>query len=228
MKNKIEFEFLATMPLKEIDKSPSSIIGGKSPVDGADFRLFADGSIYPSLKRITEDQLEFQKKDSGNAEFGYDVFLSTDWGQYPGTIKFPCIAKVSKHLPKVDLFGRTKYGSNGVPKSTINTLKSTQGENLIKYLEESYLDPGEILFGSKTYVDLKINFETPVLETSNKIYNIPKKILKGKEEGKPVYERRENIVIYPLVMINPPVTKSISGSSGNNSVPKEIVDSILN
>jgi len=203
---KISFDFLATMPLKEIDKTPANVTGGKTPVAGADFRLFADGSIYPSSQCITRDNLEFQNKDSGLPEYGYDVFMSTDWGQYTGDIKFPCIARVSKHLDKVDLFARTKYNADGTPKSSILNLQTTQGDELIKYLEEAYCEEGESLFGSRTHVDLKINFNAPLQETPNKIYNLPKKLKRGKDAGKPSYIRRENIIIYPLEVVEGPVT----------------------
>lgn len=212
---KISFDFLATMPLKEIDKSPSNVAGGKSPIPGADFRLFADGSIYPSSACVFRDNLEFQNKDSGLPEFGYDVFLSTDWGQYNSPVKFPCITKVSKHADKVALFARTKYNKDGTPKSSILNLQTSQGEDLIEYLKESYLEPGEALFAHRTFVDLKINFNTPVLETANKIYNLPKKVLRGKDAGKASYVRRENIVVYPLEIIdNAPVSVQVPTSNG--------------
>lgn len=232
---KISFDFLKDMPLKEIDKSPVNVNGGKSPAAGADFRLFADGSIYPSLERIKQDQLEFQNKDSEATEFGYDVFLSTDWSQFTSTIKFPCIAKVSKHLPKVDLFSRSKYNKDGTPKSPLLNVKSTQGEDLIKYLEESYCEPGESLFAGRTYVDLKINYTTPLPETATKIYNLPKRLLKGAEAGKMVYSRRENIIIYPLEIVEsstattPHTTKTESASNTitGKAVPDDVAKAVF-
>lgn len=238
---KIIFDFLATMPLKEIDKSPSNVVGGKTPVAGADFRLFADGAIYPSSQCITRDNLEFQNKDSGLPEYGYDVFLSTDWGQFSHSVKFPCIARVSKHLDKVDLFARTKYNADGTPKSSILNLQTTQGDDLIKYLEESYCEEGESLFGSRAYVDLKINFNSPLQETTNKIYNLPKKVKRGKDAGKPSYIRRENIIIYPIEIVEAPVTAATTATAapaatpvtpappqtGSPAVPQDIAEKIF-
>lgn len=213
---KITFEFLETMPLKEIDKSPiSGVLGGKTPAGDADFRLFSDGTIYPSENLIKLANLEFQKKGSGIEENGYDVFLSTDWDQYSGTVKFPCIALVSKHLKKVDLFSRTKHADDGTPKSSVRNLKSTQGEGLIKILEQCYCENNESIFNN-TFIDLKINTQHPVQQTNNKIYNIPKKILKGKDAGKPDYVRRENIIIYPLEIVE-----------NNNIIEKKTVNSTV-
>lgn len=233
---KISFDFLDSMPLKEIDKSPVSVVGGKLPAAGADFRLFADGSIYPSQDLIQKDQLEFQAKESGIPEYGYDVFLSTDWSQYPGTVKFPCIAKVSKHEPRVDLFGQLKYNKDSTPKSSVMTMRSTQAEDLIRYLEESYCDAGETLFAHRTYVDLKINTARP-MKTANQIYNLPKVVAKGKNAGQKSYTRRENIVVYPLEIIvessstvstTPQSTAApVSVPAGPGSVPEDIAKKVF-
>jgi len=207
---KITFDFLAEMPLKEIDKSPVNVIGGKVPSPGADFRLFSDGSIYPSQERIDKDNLEFQKKESGLPEYGYDVFVSTDWSQFTSDVSFVCIAKASKHLGKVDLFGSAKYNKDGTPKSSVANQKTTAGNDLITYLEKVYCEAGEKLFDNRTFVDLKINYNSPVKETETKIYHLPKIIQKGKNAGQPTYERRESIQIFPLEIVE--TAASSSGS----------------
>lgn len=236
---KITFDFLAEMPLKEIDKSPVNVVGGKVPSAGADFRLFADGSIFPSQERIDKDNLEFQKKNSGLPEYGYDVFVSTDWSQFTSKVAFVCVTKVSKHLKKVDLFGSAKYGKDDLPKSSVANQKTTAGLDLINYLEKVYCEPGEKLFDNRTFVDLKINYSSPLKETETKIYHLPKIVQKGKNAGQPTYERRENIQIYPLEIIDTPASSAGSFKAEhktdfkpvdekNNAVPKEVADKLFN
>lgn len=206
---KIQFEFLATMELKEIEKPITQVNAEKQPTNGADLRLFSDGAIYPSATLITLDELEYQPKDSGKPEYGYDVFLSTEWTQYPQEAPaIVCIAKVSKHYSRVDLFSKAKYNTDGTAKNSVSLQRQTSGEELIKMLEAAYCENEETLFqGGKTFVDLKIVKNTPVKAVSNGIYLIPKKFVKGEKAGQTLYERRENITVYALQVLEPTVIK---------------------
>ena len=61
-------------------------------------------------------------------------------------------------------------------------------------------------------MDLNIIKDTPLVPTQNGVYHIPKLMLKGKSAGTYSYERRENIVIYPLLISDEVVdiTKDVS------------------
>lgn len=198
---KINFDFLKDMEVKEIEKSPvPASLHGKTPAPGAHLRLFSDGSIFPSDDLIKLHHLEYQPKGTDQPENGYDVFLSTDWSQFTGDQVFVCINPISKHEAKVDIFSTTKYKADGTPKASVVDQKTKAGEKVIELLEKC-LEPNESLFGTKTFVDLKINLETPIKPTATGIYNLPKPISRGKDAGKPSYIRRENITIYPLVVV---------------------------
>lgn len=201
---KITFDFLATMELKEVDKPITALKAELQPAADADLRLFSDGAIYPSQALAEREQLEYQSKNSSTPEYGYDVFLSSDWAQYDQSRPtIVCITKVSKHLAKVDLFSRAKYDENDKPKSSVLTQKNTSGEQLIKMLETAYCEEGETLFDNgRTFVDLKIINTAPVPAASNGIYLLPKQFLKGDKKGQITYERRESIQVFPLQVVN--------------------------
>ncbi len=202
---KITFDFLKTMELKEIEKAPLTPSNSKSPGPNADLRLFADGSLYPSAGLVALHHLEYQPEGSETPENGYDVFVSTDWGQYTGDVPFVALALVSKHEPRVSLFSQTKY-KDGKPVSSVLTQKTTAGEDLITALSKVYLEkseegkPAESLFGDKPYLDLAIMTTEP-LKTASGVYHLPKTVAKGKDVGKPTYVRRENILIFPLTIV---------------------------
>lgn len=201
---KITFDFLATMELKAVDKPITALKADLQPAAGADLRLFSDGAIYPSQALVEREQLEYQSKNSSTPEYGYDVFLSSDWAQYDHTRPaIVCIAKVSKHLAKVDLFSRVKYDENDKPKNSVLTQKNTSGEQLIHMLETVYCEDGETLFDNgRTFVDLKIVTTAPIQAAHNGIYLLPKKFVKGKQAGQLTYERRESIQVYGLDLVN--------------------------
>lgn len=199
---KITFDFLKNMELKEIEKAPVNSPNSKSPAPGAHLRLFADGSLYPSAELVALHNLEYQNADSTSPENGYDVFVSTDWGQYTGTVPFVALALVSKHEPKVSLFSQTKYNDDKTPKSSVLTQKTTAGEELIKALSTVYLEsPDENLFENKAYLDLALVLDQPVNKTATGVYHLPKVIAKGKDAGKPSYVRREHVQIFPLTIV---------------------------
>lgn len=207
---KISFDFLKTMEIKEIEKSPLSSPTSKLPEAGAHLRLFADGSLYPSKELVELHKLEYQPRESANPENGYDVFTSTEWEQYGNSaanaVPFVCLALVSKHEPRVSLFSQTKYNDDKTPKSSVLTQKTTAGEDLIKALSAVYLEkPEDNLFEGKPYLDLVIGLDTPLTKSATGIYHIPKVTVKGKDAGKPSYARRENIQIFPLMIVEAPV-----------------------
>jgi len=199
---KITFDFLKNMELKEIEKAPVNAPNSKTPAPGAHLRLFADGSLYPSAELVALHNLEYQPLESDKPENGYDVFVSTDWGQYTGTVPFVALALVSKHEPKVSLFSQTKYNEDKTPKSSVLTQKTTAGEELIKALSTVYLEKADDnLFENKAYLDLALVLDQPVNKTATGVYHLPKVIAKGKDAGKPSYVRREHVQIFPLTIV---------------------------
>lgn len=199
---KITFDFLKNMELKEIEKTPVSAPNSKVPGAGAHLRLFADGSVYPSAELVALHNLEYQNLDSTTPENGYDVFVSTDWGQYTGTVPFVALALVSKHEPKVSLFSQTKYNEDKTPKPSVLTQKTTAGEELIKALSTVYLEkPEDNLFNDKPYLDLALLLDQPLNKTASGVYHLPKVVAKGKDAGKPSYVRREHVQIFPLTIV---------------------------
>lgn len=206
---KITFDFLKNMELKEIEKTPVSAPNSKYPAPGAHLRLFADGSVYPSAELVALHNLEYQNQDSTTPENGYDVFVSTDWGQYTGTVPFVALALVSKHEPKVSLFSQTKYNADKTPKSSVLTQKTTAGEELITALKTVYLEkPEDNLFGDKPYLDLVILLDQPLNKTASGVYHLPKVIAKGKDAGKPSYVRREHVSIFPVAIAEEEVAQT--------------------
>ena len=219
---KITFDFLKNMELKEIEKTPVSSPNSKVPAPGAHLRLFADGSVYPSAELVALHHLEYQPTDSDQPEMGYDVFVSTDWGQYTGAIPFVALALVSKHEPKVSLFSQTKYNDDKTPKSSVLTQKTTAGEELIKALSAVYLEkPEDNLFENKAYLDLALLLDQPLAKTTSGVYHLPKTVVKGKDAGKATYVRRENIQIFPLTIVeesvNQPATPVVKAEPVNNT-----------
>jgi len=203
---KITFDFLKTMEIKEVEKTPLTTPTSKLPAPGAHLRLFPDGTVYPSPELVALHNLEFQPQGSAAAENGYDVFTSIEWEQYGNSSSsaqpFVCLALVSKHQSRVSLFSQTKYNPDQTPKSSVLTQKTTAGLELITALSAVYLEkPEDNLFEDKAYLDLVIGLNFPLAKTSTGIYHIPKVFAKGKEAGKPTYVRRENIQIFPIMIM---------------------------
>ena len=131
----------------------------------------------------------------GNA---LDVIDTSTWLQYPKDQKrLILVAAVPKNLPKVDLFGSTKYNEDGTPIATVLTQgASTFGKELLNTIKEVY--------GSEVnetgFIDLEICIDSDLSTLSSTgIFLLPKKVSRGAEAGKLDYERRENISIFPLV-----------------------------
>jgi len=229
------FDFLDDLELEEVTGRNSAggvKFGGidKNPVD-ADLRLFPDGSMYPSKELVKEFNLEYQPKDSTNPEYGFDIFSSKHWGQYQTAKKaykaktgkdmpeIIVISPVSRHSAKVDAFGKTTYKKDGSPKSSvIDQGASTFGKQMIDEIFPEVLGKDPFAEG-KAFIDLKINRENRIPSTQNGIYNIPKKLVKGKDAGKFSYTRRENAMFYPLTVV-----EQVSGEVGGRNHLRDQMD----
>lgn len=231
MNEEFSFDFLNDFELEEVSASSTGAkFGGvdKNPAS-ADIRLFADGRVYPSVELVKEFNLEYCKKDSADTEMGFDVFETHHWGQYQSAKKayekrtgrkmpeMLIISPVSKHSPKVSLFGSTTYDKDGKPKSSVLSQgAATFGKELIDMINT--VEGEDVFEDGKMFVDLKINRDQPLPKTRNGIYNIPKKVTKGKNAGKISYTRRENTEFYPLTLVR----HETSGIGADNSLRSQL------
>lgn len=168
------------------------------PVNGADLRVFRDGRVYPSQALVDKYNLEYQPKGAEVPGFGLDVVDSIQWAMYPkGAPRVVFVAAVSRHLPKVDLFHRTTYNEDGTPVNTVQT----QGNKNIQ-LVESLKAVGLFANEADRFVDLRVATEYPVTSPDG-IYYLPKTVERGSDKGKPTYQKRENITLYPLTQFVP-------------------------
>lgn len=198
----IDFDFLNDMELQAVEPGVSRLgILDKQP-DGTKIRLFNDGKIFPSQELIEKFDLQFVAKGNPDQGNGMDVFSTKDWGQWPKGMPADLLIAtfVPKSLAKVDLFASTKYDDEGKPKADVATQGSAVfGKFLMPKIVETY---GEDFFADgRLYIDLEVKEDKPLKPVNNGIYELPKPITKGKKAGTLGYERREKIVLYPLVPV---------------------------
>jgi len=229
--------------LKDVKLKPIEVLApqrrsrvSRIPGDDADLRVFANGKVYPSKRFVTENSLEYVKREElpdgsydvkGN---GLDVFSSTEWNMFPEDAEahFIFVAVVPKAYPKVSLFGNTKYNDDNTPKnSVLEQGNSAFGQHeLVQMLTDIY----KVDWNVKEYVDLVVA-DSPISNEQG-IYHIPKLVTSGKNKGKYSFIRRDNIVINPLILLedvmNTPVevegaTQEVSGdsASGADELPFE-------
>lgn len=182
--------------------------------EGTKIRLFKNGAIYPSKELVENYALEYLPKDSEEKAFGFDIMSSKS---FPNTAhlesSFLILAVVLKSLPKVDVFGSTKYYSaedvaklaaegtevvEGQPKSSVlDQGNTTFGKDvLIPMLKEIY---GFEFAEDKKFVDLTIVTDQP-LKTNDGNYFIPKPISRGEKKGEMEVVVRKDIEMFPLVL----------------------------
>jgi 5-hydroxyisourate hydrolase-like protein (transthyretin family) len=170
------------------------------PTNGADFRLFKDGKVYPSAEVTDGHNLEYVEKDAEVVGNGYDIIDTNNFPNYPeGQPRLVMVALTSKANPKVDLFGSVGYEEDGTPKkSVLNQGSSTTGKWLIELLEEVYGD--ELFPEGVRYVDLVINKEFGMTNANN-IYHMPKTVTRGEKKGEVTYVRRTSTTLWPLTIM---------------------------
>lgn len=203
--------------------------------EGSQIRLFKNGAIYPSKELVETYSLEYQPKDSETASFGFDIMSSKS---FPNTAHldqvFLILAVVAKNLPKVDVFGSTKYYSaedvtklaaegtevvEGQPKSSVidqgNTTFGKDG--LIPMLKEVY---GFEFSGDQKFIDLTIVVDQP-LKTNDGNYFIPKPISRGEKKGEMEVVVRKDINMFPLVLSS---ALSEEVDTKEEAVPEETIE----
>lgn len=170
----------------------------RQPINGADLRVWKDGSVYPSDALIAEFDLEYRGKDDQQQGFGFDVVHALPMAKQLSDISrdFLIISAVDRSQDRVDLFSQCGYEADGSPKTSVATQGSPSfgKSTLLASLKEVYdLEPNE-----EGYIDLCILREDPKVSPDD-IFKMFKKITKGDKVGQTKTIRRENQVIYALV-----------------------------
>lgn len=204
----MNFDFLKNVTLEEVPVKKKS--GGttkivKTPGEGADFRIYPDGKIYPSEAFALKHNLMFKAKVDGEyTGNGIDIFSSDDWGMIKGKIEQTVVflSVIKRGEPKIDMWGSCSFDEEGNPKTDI----FTQGKNtfsktrLVAMLESAFnLKKEEV-----KYFDIKVEEEQVIAHPSG-VYHLPKVVSSGEHKGEPTYQRRENITICPISLVEAPV-----------------------
>lgn len=177
------------------------------------FRIWADGSVYPSQALVDQFNLEYpnatvvtaDEKDGsvkttfvveGEPGNGMDVIDTRKWGQIKTPQHFIAVAFSPKNSPKIDLFGLTRYTETGAPAASVMTQgASTFGKkSLLPVIEELYgVTPNE-----EGFIDMAVDTSVK-LSSANGLELLPKVIVRGENAGKADYVRRENVDIFAVV-----------------------------
>ena len=172
---------------------------------------------------LKEGQTEAERKQRNVYAFpngtgnGFDVVDSRVWEQFKAAdgSGMLFIVPTQKTEAKVDLFGTSNYTEDGEPKALVaeQGAKTFGSAVLIPAVEELYgikfkVDAVEAAEGVEAveavdgveYVDLAIfdklgDFDI-VKSYSKNILHVPKRVIRGKDAGKPDYVRRENATVY--------------------------------
>lgn len=216
----MDLSFLKNVEVKEVAVKAKAerVKLDKSPIPGANFRVYKNGRIFTSEGTATEYHLEFGPKeeiivpgkDSSEdktkevaAGCGLDIFSSENWQMIAVPQPMLFIAIVPRNgNPKIDVYGSSSYDDDGVPKRSIhsNTVSSFGKDWLVPQLEVLY----GIDFEEVDYVDLVMNteygIEAPKTPNGDRMYSIPKTVSRGDNKGDLVFLTRKNVLVYPLTV----------------------------
>lgn len=201
----MDLSFLKNVEVKEVAiKAKAERVGlVKSPVNGADFRVYKNGRIFTHPKTAEKFNLEFGPKELVNDKEitvgnGLDIFSSEDWQmiQSPEPLLFVGIVPREGNS-KIDVYGSTTYNEDGTNKRSIdnNTVSTFGADTLIDMLASVY----GVNWDTKDYVDLVINTEFQIVAPKG-VYSIPKIVSRGEFKGSPVFVTRKDILVYPLTV----------------------------
>jgi len=174
----------------------------KTPVDGADFRVYKNGRIFTHPATDAKFNLEFGPKiENENGKLvavgnGLDVFSSDDWQMIhtPETLLFVAIVPREGNT-KIDVYPSCNYAEDGSNLRSINdNVVSTFGaSSLVDMLTKVYGVDWEVI----PYVDLVINTDFQI-KAPREVYSIPKVVSRGKDKGESTFVTRNNIQVFPL------------------------------
>ena len=208
----MDLSFLKTVVVKEVEAKGkvSRVSLEKYPVEGADFRVYKNGRIFPSLAAAAEFKLDFgpklgQEEEGAKAVTvgnGLDIFSSENWQMMAieETVLFVAVVPRYKNS-KIDVYGSTSYEEDGAPKRSIdaNSVSAFGSDTLIGLLEEVY----DVDFEANDYVDLVLNADYQI-KSPGEVYSIPKIVSRGDNKGQPVFVTRVGIAIFPLTVFETP------------------------
>lgn len=236
--NKNFLSFLSEVTVTEVDASAK---GGAKKQRNPNptllgFRVWADGSIYPSKALVDKFGLEYpdatvslvkdkEGKDKkvytvvGSQGFGFDVIDSSKSTQWNSPRPFIAVAVSPKDSPKISLFGLTRYDENGKP------LVSVMDQGSATFGKETLLPMLETIYNAKPneegFIDVEV-FTGTNLKSTNGIEMLPKVISRGADQGKPDYVRRENVDIFAIVpaeiMAEDAATEAVAEDNGLTSL----------
>lgn len=189
------YSFLKSITL--IDTGRQRLPKEKSPT-GLTIRVLTTGEVYPSQELVDKFDLEYKPIDPADRENavmlgnGFDIVDSKEWTPLKDYPRMILVGVTPKKEAKVDLFARCLHNpNNGLPKATVITQGSVNTELVDLCRSMGYLTE------TQKYVDLRVVIDYPINPEGGIAY-LPKKIEKGPKKGEPTYERRENVVLYPL------------------------------
>lgn len=205
----MDLSFLKNVEVKEVAIKAKAVRIGleKTPVAGADFRVYKNGRIFTHPDTAAKWDLEFGPKavyeDDGKeitVGNGLDVFSSADWQmiQTPEELLFVAIVPREGNA-KIDIYGSTTYNEDGTNKRSIdnNTISTFGADVLVDLLANVY----GVNWETAEYVDLVMNTEFQI-KAPKEVYSIPKVVSRGEKKGEPVFVTRKNISVFPLTVFS--------------------------
>jgi hypothetical protein len=211
----MDLSFLKNVEIKEVAvKAKAARIGlEKTPVEGADFRVYKNGRIFTHPKTAKDWELEFGPKvlDENEKEItagnGLDIFCSTDWQMISTPEEMLFVAIVPREgNPKIDVYGSTTYNEDGTNKRSIdnNSISTFGADVLVELLASVYKVDWELV----EHVDLVMNTEFQILAPKG-VYSIPKVVSRGEKKGEPVFVTRSNISVFPLTLFTGVIVNTV-------------------
>jgi len=168
---KFDLDFLKTVQIFGTVKDGATIDKG--------FIIKSNGSMVFSPKF-------YNIMDQGKK--GFDIFLTTEWGQIKVDKKAILVTIVDIDEPKLDISPLFTYDAD----FNVYTCRPSKGSyKLLGLLED--------LLGKQNSYHIDLSDIT--LSSPNNLYYIPKVITRGTNKGKNSYVRRENISVYPIQLL---------------------------
>ncbi len=165
---------------------------------GLTIRIYHTGQVYPSVELVEKFDLEYKPIDPADRDNspilgnGLDIVDSHEWEPMKEHPRMILMCVTPRKEPKVDLFARCLHNPNdGKPKASVLTQGTVNAELLNLCRSMGYMTE------SQKYVDLEVVIDHPITPQEG-IAFLPKKIEKGARKGEDSYERRENVVLYPM------------------------------
>lgn len=198
----MDLGFLSNIQLNE--PASSKVVASRATApklpEGNCIRIFGSGKAYPSAALVAAFDLEYRNKGVEGG-FAFDVFKSVNWAMFPeSSPELIFCAAVPKGTPKADLFSACGHDKDtGVPTKTV----TEQGGG--SFAKELLAMVGEV-YGKTAekggYIDIEIVIASALPARQDGIYYIPKVVSRGSNKGSLDVVRRENINIWPIVVVD--------------------------